>query len=166
MKASRFHYVTAVGVIATTGLLLLLALPAASTGAAMDTTEATAGTAVRGRIVISCEGSIRNMPPRSDPHGFCTVSGAIDDAGRFADSALQYVRPRVRVLFLTKGTVWISVYRERHGHWKILSATRAYSGLRGHGWEKTTPQVGLRVTPGCCSVSLKMTGTVFQSDTR
>jgi hypothetical protein len=160
MTESRTHSLAEAGLTLAAGLLLALAVSAGSTAAAVDNAEASPEYAMRGRIFIACNGSIRSMHPPVNPHGDCTVSGAIDDSGKFVDSAHHRIRPRVRVLSLAKGSISISVYREHRGHWRILSGSRAYAGLRGRGWESTTPQ---RCRGISCPVSIQMTGRVSQA---
>jgi hypothetical protein len=53
------------------------------------------------------------------------------------------------MLKLRKGTIDLSVYREHHGHWKVIAGTEAYTGLRGRGWEALT------VAPGRIEVVMR-----------
>lgn len=153
MRTSRPQYIITVGVVATTGLVLLLALRAVSTGAATGKYGEASGTLVPREVLIACEGRARFGPPGA-AHGDCRISGAITDRGRFFDSAPLRVHPHLRTLALRRGTIELSVYRERRGHWRIVGGTRAYVGLRGRGREwRSHP------CPGC-AVTLKLTGTV------
>jgi hypothetical protein len=134
------------------------------TGAATDTRGTGAGDALRGQVVIDCDGVLGprpSLPPRgrSPLRGRCTVSGAISDRGKFVDDARLSVHPHVRTLFGRKGTIRMSVYLER-GHWEIIGGTRAYAGLRGRGRESNSGRCG---SSGLgCPISITMTGRVSQ----
>ncbi len=143
------------------GLVCLLAAQVAVTPAATDTSDAGSSAALRGRVVIDCEGILGTAPPRAPggpgARGRCAISEAITDRGKFVDSAHLRVHPHVRIFLGAKGTIWFSVYLER-GHWEITDGTKAYAGLRGRGWERNSgrcPNEG-----GACRISLTMTGTV------
>ena len=139
------------------GLFCLLAVQGGATTAATDTSgENRSEAALRGRVVIHCRGGM-TFGPRSPASGRCTVSGAFTDRGWFIDSDLLHVHPHVRTLRLRKGTIEVSVYRERRGHWRIIKGTKPYAGLRGRGWES--------LSAPCCprrTISLTMTGRVSQ----
>ena len=119
--------------------------------------------ALRGRVVIECDGVQRRMHPAAPPHGRCTVSGVITDRGTFFDDDFLRNNPHVRTFVGAKGTIQMSVYRERRGHWTIIKGTKAYAGLRGRGRESSTGPCPGPVGPVGCAISLTMTGTVSQS---
>jgi hypothetical protein len=103
------------------------------------------------------------MHPAAPPHGRCTVSGVITDRGKFVDDDFLRSNPHGRTFIGAKGTIRMSVYRERRGHWTIIRGTRAYAGLRGRGRESSTGPCPGPIGPTGCSISLTMTGTVSQS---
>jgi hypothetical protein len=157
MNESRSYLLTAVGLAVMVGVLLALA--ARASAAAADTSSASASSVLLGPVVIECEGYVHNLPPVIAPRGRCTVSGAIADRGRFVDDAPQGANPHVRTVFGAKGTIRISVYRER-GNWRIVDGTKGYAGLRGRGWE--SPSGRCPATPPGCSFGFTMTGTLWQ----
>ena len=147
------------------GLLCLVALSAGVTSAATGTTDVSPAAALRGPVTIECEGMLPPVAPFGGPSkGRCLITGAIIDAGRFADDRRPLVTPHIRTILGSKGTLRISVYRER-GNWRIVGGTRAYAGLGGRGWERTQ-RTGLsggacpRPQGIACMVSLTMKGTV------
>lgn len=137
--------VTALAVVA----ILQLGAPAAD-----------AGEALRGRIVVRCEGTVGGAPPtQAPPRGRCDVSGAITGRGTFADDRVLLDNPHLRIVSLPRGTIRFSVYRER-GNWRIVGGTKAYAGLRGRGWESST---GRCRGPIPCPISLTMVGAVVRA---
>ena len=132
------------------------------TAAATDTTGASGSEALRGRVVIDCEGTRRTMPPPPPARGRCTVSGAITDRGKFVDDAILRVQPHVRTFIGAKGTIRFSVYER--GHWRIIDGTKAYARLRGRGFE--SPARNRESTGPCppigCPFDFTMTGRVSQ----
>jgi len=137
-------------------LLALIAVHVGSSAAATNGSGASSSEALRGGVVIQCTGQLRTQPARP-PHGRCVITGAITDRGKFVDDDVLRHNPHVRTFFGAKGTIRISVYRERRGHWRIIEGTKAYSGLRGRGWESSTGPCPTRFG---CAISLTMTGTV------
>jgi hypothetical protein len=138
--------------------LVQVGVPAAAT----NTSAASSSEALRGRVVIDCQGTRRTTFPPPPARGRCTVSGAITDRGKFVDDAILRVHPHGRTVFGAKGTIVFSVYGER-GHWRIIDGTRAYAGLRGRGWE--SPARNWESTGPCpvgCPFDFTMTGTVSQ----
>jgi hypothetical protein len=119
--------------------------------------------ALRGRVVIECDGGERRMHPAAPPHGRCSVSGVITDRGKFFDDDFLRSNPHGRTFFGAKGTIQMSVYRERRGHWRIIEGTEAYAGLRGRGRESSTGPCPGPIGPVGCAISFTMTGTVTQS---
>jgi hypothetical protein len=153
----QIHERTLVVLATTTVAVALLGV----TSAAAASSDATGG-AAHGRVVFHCDPYARLGPPgppgalRRPVHGQCTITGAIADRGRFADNALPCANPHVRTVNARKGTIRIEVYRKR-GNWMLLGGTKAYRGLRGHGWESSNIRCkgpGPRTTP------IKMVGTV------
>jgi hypothetical protein len=134
-----------VGIVVAVGLLLATASSAGGAGP------------LRGRLVLECDGIVRTMHPARPARGHCTVSGAITDQGTFVDSGMPGVHPHARSFIGSKGTIRISVYRMR-GHWKIIRGNRAYAGLRGGGWESSSPRCPR--TPAGCGILFSMHGTV------
>jgi hypothetical protein len=128
----------------------LSVVPLVHVGAASAAMDLSAGSvaAVQDRVVIRCEGKMRNGPP-GPAHGRCAITGAITDRGRFLDSETLYVNPHVRTVFGRKGTIRISVYR-KNGYWRIIGGTRTYFGLHGRGWESSSGPCHL---PSCPSPS-------------
>jgi hypothetical protein len=105
----------------------------------------------------------RRLHPAAPPHGRCTVSGAFTDRGKFFDDDFLRNNPHVRTFLGAKGTIQMSVYRERRGHWTIIRGTKAYAGLRGRGRESSTGPCPGPTGPVGCDISLTMTGAVSQS---
>jgi hypothetical protein len=135
--------------------LVQVGVPAAAT----NTSAASSSEALRGRVVIDCQGTRRTTFPPPPARGRCTVSGAITDRGKFVDYAILRVQPHVRTFFGVKGTIRFSVYER--GHWRIIDGTNAYAGLRGRGWE--SPARNWESTGPCpvgCPFDFTMTGTV------
>jgi hypothetical protein len=167
MSPNRVYRLTALALAAVggCGLLVAAAVQIDVSRAANDKSDASARGAVRGRVVIDCEGGRRTMPPPPPARGRCTVSGAITDRGKFVDDAILRVQPHGRTFFGAKGTIWFSVYER--GHWRIIDGTKAYAGLRGRGWE--SPPRNRESTGPCppigCPFDFTMTGTV-SSDAR
>jgi hypothetical protein len=130
------------------------------TAAATETSGPSSSEALRGRVVIDCEGGRRTMPPRPWASGRCAVSGAITDRGKFVDDAILRVQPHGRTFFGAKGTIRFSVYER--GHWRVIDGTKAYAGLRGRGFE--SPARNWASTGPCpptgCPFDFTMTGTV------
>lgn len=155
MPTNRIHHLAA-GLVATVGLLLVLAAQAGVTAAATDGSAASSSGGLRGRVVIRCKGTESALVRT---RGRCTITGAITDRGKFVDGGLPRLYPHGRSLFGAKGTIRMSVYRER-GHWRIITGTKAYAGLRGQGSQSSSgpcPPV-----LGRCTISFTMTGTVSQ----
>ena len=152
MQANRIDERTLVVLATTTVAIALLGV----TSAAAAPSGAT-GVAAQGRVVIHCDARAR-FGPGGSLHGQCTITGAITDHGSFADNALPCANPHVRTVNARKGTIRIEVYRKR-GNWMLLGGTKAYRGLRGHGWESSNiPCKG----PGPGTTPIKMVGTVSQ----
>ena len=147
------------------GVLCILALSAGVTSAATGSTDASPAAALRGPVTIECDGVLPPVAPWGRPaKGRCLITGAIIDAGRFADDHRPLITPHIRTILGSEGTLRISVYRE-HGNWRIIEGTRAYAGLGGRGWERTQrtgPSGGACPRPQgiACMVSLTMKGTV------
>jgi hypothetical protein len=133
-------------------LCSVLAAQASGTTAATDTAVVDSGKAVRGRVVIACDGSMRFGPP-GPAQGRCTITGAITDRGWFRDRDVRWVHPHIRTFKGRKGTIDMSVYEER-GHWRIVAGTKAYARLRGRGYEALL----LSLPAG---ISFTMTGRVW-----
>ena len=118
--------------------------------------------ALRGRVVIECDGVQENAPSGSTSRALHRL-GVITDRGTFFDDDFLRNNPHVRTFVGAKGTIQMSVYRERRGHWTIIKGTKAYAGLRGRGRESSTGPCPGPVGPVGCAISLTMTGTVSQS---
>jgi hypothetical protein len=143
-----------VGAVLSIVPLVQVGVPAAAT----DTSAASSSEALRGRVVIDCQG-VRRIPPTPPARGRCTVSGAITDRGKFVDDASLRVQPHVRTFFGARGTIRFSVYER--GHWRIIDGTNVYAGLRGRGWE--SPARNWESTGPCpvgCAFAFTMTGTM------
>jgi hypothetical protein len=154
MSTNRIHDLIAAGLMATVGLVLVLVAQVGVTAAATDVSAASSSGALRGRVVIRCEGTQR---PLVRTRGRCTITGAITDRGKFVDGGLPRLYPHGRSLFGAKGTLRMSLHREQ-GHWRIITGTKAYAGLRGRGWQSSSgpcPPV-----LWSCRVVFTMTGTV------
>ena len=120
--------------ITVASILCLLSL-AGSSSAATSASAANPAAALRGAVSIRCEGTLQPKPRDQSAYGRCVISGAIIDAGKFTDGAPLFVTPHYRTFLGRKGTLVISVYRER-GNWMVIEGSRAYAGLSGRGWER------------------------------
>ena len=149
MQANRISKRTAVVLFSAAVAVWLLAVASAAA-----VSSGVTGAASQGRVVFECEGHARFGPP-GPVHGSCSITGAIRDRGSFVDDARPCDNPHLRTVRAGKGTIRLEVYRRR-GSWMILGGTKAYRGLRGHGWESNDiPCKG----PGPRSTAIMMVGT-------
>jgi hypothetical protein len=130
MSTNRFQHLGAVGLVATVGLLLVLAVQVGSTAAATGTSGASSRSAVQGAVSIHLWGPGLG-PSNPGGRGQFTISGAISDRGRFVDDRAGEPGRGVRMFFGSKGTIRITV--GHFGFWRITKGTNAYAGLRGRG---------------------------------
>lgn len=126
----RISYLIAVGFLVTVSLFLALVVQVGLTAAATGSSGASASRTLQGKVHIEVKGE--------DLGGRFTISGAIRDRGRFADSYVGFTRSRK--LIGAKGTIWIEIGfapRPRCScNWRITKGTGAYDGLRGRGREQ------------------------------
>lgn len=148
------------GIAKVVAVLAVAPLVQVGVTAAATDRSAPSGSGALGRVIIRCEGRAHVIPPRVPAHGRCTITGAIADRGRFVDGDVPGKNPHLRTVFGAKGTIVLSVYRER-GNWRVIKGTKAYAGLRGRGWESSSSGPCPR-TPMVCIVSFVMTGKVWQ----
>jgi hypothetical protein len=147
MPKSRIHYATAVGFVVTVSLLAL-ALQVGLTTAATGTSNARAAGTLQGKVRIEVKGRT------------FTISGAISDRGRYADSGGVVT---VRRLVGAKGIIWIKIGWldgtpvNCQCNWRVIKGTKAYAGLRGRGHEE-----GMYSGPYASTTRLTMSGTVWQ----
>lgn len=152
MARYRIHRLTAVGLVTTVGLFLVLAAQAGLTAAATDSSDAITSAALQGKVRIHLRGSVSGSQFPPVVRGRFIISGAIYDRGRFVDRGGQRLGLSAeRTLFGAKGTIRLTVGPA--GSWRITKGTRAYTGLRGRGRTQ-----GLYSR----SVDLTMKGTVSQ----
>ena len=149
MSKRRSRYVTNVGPIACS-LLLVFAFHGIA-GAATHTSEAAAGAAWRGNMLVRLKGTVTGPECVLVGRGRFTLSitistysggigrpgGQIADRGTFVDDDSPACHrgpyPHRRTLIGRRGTIRISVGEK--GDWRIASATKMYALLRGRGIE-------------------------------
>ena len=132
------------GLLATGGLLLVLAVHVGLTAAAAGSS----GDTGQGKVVIEIRG------------GHFAISGAIRDRGRYVDNGGVIT---VRKLIGAKGTIWIKIGLldgkpvRCQCNWRVIKGTKAYAGLRGRGREE-----GMYAGPITPTTHITMYGTVSQ----
>lgn len=152
MSRKQIQHVSAVGLMVTVGLLLVLALQVGVTAAATGTSSASSSRAVQGGAVSLHLWGPGLGPSNPGGHGRFTITGAISDRGLFVDDSAGEPGRGVRIFFGYKGTIRITV--GHFGFWKITKGTMAYAGLRGRG-------TGGNLSPGNQgAVEIWMDGTV------
>jgi hypothetical protein len=155
MHTNRIQLLGAVGLVVAFGF-------AGSTGAATGTSGASASEAWQGTVSIRC---MQGVAIHRGPFTLSVVISlngsrwrVISDRGRCVDREGPSGPRDVRILFGTKGTIWMTVGAEGPGpfgqHWRITKATKAYAGLRGRGRASVHREVALR--------DITMKGTVWQ----
>lgn len=130
MSTNRIQRRSAIGLLVTVSLLLLLAVQVGSIAAATGTSGASSSRALHGAVRIHLQGPVIG-PANFHPGGRFTISGAISDRGRFGDDRGGEPGRGVRTLFGAKGAIRIFV--GHFGSWRITNGTGAYAGLRGRG---------------------------------
>jgi hypothetical protein len=155
MPKSRIHYLIAVGLVVTVSLLLALVAQVGLTTAATGSSGASAsGTTLQGKVRIEAKGESNRR---------FTIAGAIRDRGRWVESPNAGFRDRS--LIGTKGTIWIKIGflggkpRQCQCNWRIYGGTKAYTGLRGRGYEAGMYQ-GFSLVGYSPTTHLTMYGTV------
>jgi hypothetical protein len=148
MPVNQSQRLRAVGLLATAGLLLVLAVRVGLT------------TAATGLSRDSGQGKVRIEVRETSLGGHFTISGAIKDRGRYVDNGGLIT---VRTLIGAKGTIWIKIGVldgkpvRCQCNWRVSKGTKAYAGLRGRGHEE-----GMYAGPHAPTTHITMYGTVSQ----